>query len=68
MLAVAVCSNFLVGYSRRRTHGGVTRLHVLPLFVCVALYFIADLDSPRRGIIRVAPQNLMSLAESLHGH
>jgi len=28
-------------------------------------FFIADLDSPRGGVIRVSPQNLVSLAESL---
>jgi hypothetical protein len=26
---------------------------------------IADIDSPRGGVIRVAPQNLVSLAKSL---
>jgi hypothetical protein len=68
MFAVAICSNLLVGLSARRTHGGLTRLHVLPLVICIAFLLIADLDSPRRGIIHVVPQNLMSLAESLHGH
>ena len=29
------------------------------------IMFIADLDAPRHGIIRVRPQNLDSLAESL---
>jgi hypothetical protein len=68
MFAVAICSNLLVGLSARRTHGGPTRLHVLPLILCIAFLLIADLDSPRRGIIHVVPQNLISLAESLHGH
>jgi hypothetical protein len=68
MFAVAICSNLLVGYSARRTHGGLTRLHVLPLVLCIAFFFIADLDSPRKGIIRVVPQNLISLAVSLQGH
>jgi hypothetical protein len=34
----------------------------------MAFFAIADIDSPRRGIIRVQPQNLISLAQSLHGH
>jgi hypothetical protein len=34
----------------------------------IAFTFIADIDSPRRGIIRVHPQNLISLAQSLHTH
>ena len=68
MVAIAVCSNLLVGYSAHRPQGGVTRLLVLPLVLCIAFFLIADIDSPRRGIIRVVPQNLISLAESLHGH
>src|SRR5208283_3901735 len=68
MFAVAICSNLLVGYGPCRAQGGVTRLHVLPIVLCIAFFLIADLDSPRRGIIRVVPQNLLSLAESLHGH
>ena len=31
----------------------------------IAFAFIADIDSPRHGIIRVHPQNLISLAGSL---
>jgi hypothetical protein len=68
MVAIAICSNLLVGYSAHRPQGGVTRLLVLPLVLCISFFLIADIDSPRRGIIRVVPQNLVSLAESLHGH
>jgi hypothetical protein len=68
MVAIAICSNLLVGYSAHRAQGGVTRLLVLPLVLCIAFFLIADIDSPRRGIIRVVPQNLVSLAEPLHGH
>jgi hypothetical protein len=67
MLAIAICSNLLVGYSAHRAEGGVTRLLVLPLVLCISFFLIADIDSPRRGIIQVVPQNLVTLAESLHG-
>ena len=67
MLALAICSNLLVGYTAHRAQAGVTRFLVLPLVLCVAFFLIADLDSPRRGVIHVVPQNLISLAESLHG-
>lgn len=67
MAAVAICSNLLVGYGARRAEGAI-RLLVLPLVLCIAFFLIADIDSPRRGVIRVSPQNLISLAESLHGH
>jgi hypothetical protein len=36
--------------------------------VAIAFFLIADIDSPRSGIIRVAPQNLIALVESLRGH
>jgi hypothetical protein len=37
----------------------------LPLINAVAFFIIVDLDVPRRGLIRVIPQNLNSLAQSL---
>src|SRR5215468_7532111 len=40
-------------------------LLVLPLVVAIAFFLIADIDSPRRGLIHVKPQNLLSLAQSL---
>jgi len=40
-------------------------LLILPLVVAIAFILIADIDSPRGGVIRVNPQNLVSLAESL---
>lgn len=67
MAAVAICSNLLVGYAARSAQGGVVRLLVLPLVLSIAFLQIADIDSPRQGVIRVRPQNLLSLAESLHG-
>jgi hypothetical protein len=68
MAAVAICSNLLVGYDSRHPGAGSTRFLVLPLVLCISFYAIADIDSPRRGIIRVHPQNLLSLAQSLQGH
>ena len=38
---------------------------VLPLVIAVSFTLIADIDAPRPGIIRVAPQNLQSLQQSL---
>jgi hypothetical protein len=37
----------------------------LPLIVGIAFFLIAEIDSPRAGIIRVVPQNLQSLSRSL---
>jgi hypothetical protein len=41
---------------------------IMPLVVAIAFFLIADIDSPRGGVIRVSPQNLMSLADSLRPH
>ena len=66
MIAIAICSNVLVGYSAHRTKTGVIHWLVLPLVLSISFLLIADIDSPRRGVIRVHPQNLISLAQSLH--
>jgi hypothetical protein len=55
----------LVGYGSRSLASARTLVLIFPLFVAVALAFIADIDSPRHGMIRVHPQNLISLAASL---
>jgi hypothetical protein len=63
MLLIAVLSNVLLGYGM---HGKVTVLSmILPLTVSISFFLIADIDSPRGGLIRVQPQNLYVLAESL---
>jgi hypothetical protein len=67
MAAIAICSNLLVSYSRHDPKAGVIRFLILPLVLSVAFFAIADIDSPRMGIIRVRPENLTSLAQSLHG-
>jgi hypothetical protein len=66
MIAIATCSNVLLGYSLRRAESDSILLLVLPLVVSISFFLIADIDSPRRGIIRVIPRNLVSLSRSLH--
>ena len=39
---------------------------MVPFLVSVAFFLIAEIDSPRTGVIRVLPQNLISLSQSLH--
>ncbi len=65
MAAIAIGCNLLVGYGSRSAKAGSRFLPILPLIVSVSFMLIADIDSPRHGIIRVRPQNLVSLAESL---
>lgn len=63
MIAIAICSNFLVGYGARQTGTGL--LIVLPFVLAIAFFLVSDIDSPRRGGSRVGPQNLVSLSRSL---
>ena len=64
LVTISILCNFLIGYS---AHGrGALQFLVLPIVLSISLYLIAEIDSPRRGLIRVPPQNLASLAESLH--
>jgi hypothetical protein len=65
MAAIAVGCNLLIGYGSRSAKAGYKLLLILPLIVSIAFMLIADIDSPRHGIILVRPQNLISLAESL---
>ena len=65
LLAVAFCANALVGLGARFVKSDVVVVLVIPIVVAIALYLIADIDSPRRGSIHVNPQNLLALARSL---
>lgn len=68
MIAIAICCNVLVGYGAHRGDATAVRLIVLPLVVSISFLLIADIDSPRGGVIRVRPQNLMSLSQSISPH
>jgi hypothetical protein len=65
MGAIAIFSNWLVGYGARNAKAERGLHLVLPLVVSISFFLIADIDSPRRGVIHVNPRNLTSLAESL---
>jgi hypothetical protein len=65
LLVIGVCSNVLFGYYARRLEGNDIRFFVLPLIVAISFFLMADLDSPHGGLIRLTPQNLTSLADSL---
>ena len=65
MAAIAICSNLLFGYSSHRSGAKAARLLVLPFVLAIAFFAVADIDSPRAGLIHVRPQNLISLSQSL---
>jgi hypothetical protein len=66
MAVIAIFCNLLVGYGARRAEAGTMLFLVLPLLVSISFFLIADIESPRGGLIRVRPQNLVSLSQSLH--
>lgn len=63
MGAIAVVCSALVGFAARRPRGLV--FLIVPLAVSISFMLIADIDSPRGGLIRVTPQNLISLQTSI---
>jgi len=65
MLSVAVLSHMLVGYSARESSWRSRLLLVQPLVIAFSFFLIADIDSPRNGVIRVTAQNLLSVVDSL---
>ena len=66
MTGIAICCNLLIGYGARRGQAKALLLLVLPLIVSISFALIANIDSPRGGMVRVHPQNLTSLSQSLH--
>ena len=65
LIITAICCHVLVGYGARGEKMSASLLIVLPLVISISFLLIADIDAPRRGLIRVKPQNLMALADSL---
>jgi hypothetical protein len=63
MFVIALLANFLIGFTGKKA--GNTRLLIVPLAVSISFLLIADIDSPQGGIIRIQPQNLQILADSL---
>ena len=65
LIITAICCHVLVGYGARGEKMSASLLIVLPLVISISFLLIADIDAPRRGLIRLKPQNLVALADSL---
>jgi hypothetical protein len=63
MAAIALFCNFLIGFSTKGL--SILKLLIVPFAVSVSFFLIADIDSPQGGLVRVQPQNLQFLADSL---
>lgn len=66
MFAIAIYANLLMGYSSFGSRSNVLLL-VLPILVAISFLLVADIDSPRGGLVRLRPINLVALSQSLHG-
>ncbi len=66
MAAIAICCNWLVGYGGRQPGARSMLILVMPLVMSISFYLIAEIDSPRGGLIQVQPQNLVAMSRALH--
>jgi hypothetical protein len=60
---IAIAANLILGMGERQTDAFL--LLVLPVVISIAIFLISDIDSPRGGIIRVLPQNLIALSQNM---
>ena len=66
LLVVALAANYLLGASEQRRTTAL--LVALPLIISTPIFLIAEIDTPRAGIIRVTPENLVALRHSLQSY
>jgi len=64
MVMIGLACNVTLGFGAKRFNSLL--LLVVPLTVSVSFFLIADIDSPRGGVVQVLPQNLTRLAQSLN--
>jgi len=63
MELIAIACNLLLGY--KLVGRGTRVLLILPMITSIAFFLIADIDSPRYGVIRVIPQNLILQSQAM---
>ena len=63
MMSIGIACCALVGYGGHGTRAWI--LLILPLVLSIAFFLIADVDTPRQGLIRVLPLNLINLSQSI---
>ena len=65
MAAIALCANVLVGFGARNFQKNVALFMIFPFITSISFFLIADIDSPRGGVIRIEARNLITLKENL---
>jgi hypothetical protein len=65
MSVIALLCCAMVGYRMGKVHVRRAMPWMLPFLIAISYFLIADIDSPRGGVVRVVPDNLLILADSL---
>lgn len=65
MIAIAICANLLVGFGARNFKKNTGLFMIFPFIISVSFFLIADIDSPRDGVIRIESRNLLALKSNL---
>ena len=66
MAAIAICANLIVGFGARNFKKNIALFMIFPFVIAISFFLIADIDSPRGGVIRIEPRNLMTLKQNLN--
>jgi hypothetical protein len=65
MAAIAVCANLVVGFGARNFKKNIGLFMIFPFVISVSFFLIADIDSPRGGVIRIEARNLLALKNNI---
>jgi len=65
LITFAFATNMLIGYNIRGMKGHNWLILILPILTTLALFIIADIDTPGEGIINFTPDNLVSIKQQL---
>ena len=66
MAAIAIGANILVGFGARNFKRNVGLFMIFPIMIAISFFLIADIDSPRGGVIRIDPRNLIDLKSNIN--
>lgn len=65
MTAIAICANLLIGFGARNFKKNTGLFMIFPFIISVSFLLIAEIDSPRGGVIQIEARNLLALKNSL---
>lgn len=65
MAAIALCANILVGFGARNFKKNIGLFMIFPFVTSISFFLIADIDSPRGGVIRIEARNLITLKQNI---